>query len=96
MARNRHPVDDLADVRAEIKRLEAREEDLKAEVGKLMGSADHIGGDEYIATQSIGERKGNIDEKAAKAAGVDIEKYRKPPSTVVKILVERRAVEGAI
>lgn len=94
MARNRHPVDDLADVRAEIKRLEAREEELKAEVGKLMGSADHIGGDEYIATQAISERKGGLDEAIMRLNKINPEEYRKPASTVVSIKLARRAAEG--
>jgi cell division protein FtsB len=46
---NRHPVDRLADVRAEIKKLQDEETDLKEQIGKLMGSADSLGGDEFIA-----------------------------------------------
>lgn len=94
---NRHPVDQLADVRESLKALKDREEDLKAEVGRLMGAADSLGGDEYIATQAISERKGGLDEKAiASRLGVDnLDGFRKPSTTVVTIRVERRATEAA-
>ena len=70
---NRHPVDQLADVRETIKTLQAREAELKDEIGKLMGKADSLGGDEWIARQSLQERKGSIDEARLKAAGIDAE-----------------------
>jgi hypothetical protein len=46
MTNNRHPADELADVRAEIKRLEARESKLREVL--CMPDADLIG-DEYSA-----------------------------------------------
>src|SRR5690606_16902380 len=55
---NRHPVDTLADVRAEIKQLEAVEEGLRIKVLGMMGDDDAIGGDEYIAEQVLTARKG--------------------------------------
>lgn len=88
---NRHPVDQLADVRAKIKDLQAREGELKDEIGRLMGDKDSLGGDEYIARQSIQERKGPIDEAKLKAAGLDADKFRKPPVTSIVLRVERRA-----
>jgi|SRR5215472_8380071 len=57
---NRHPVDELADVRSEIRRLEDREQELR--VYLLEHPNDRIG-IEYIA--SIGEqRRSRIDLKA--------------------------------
>lgn len=91
---NRHPVDQLANVRATIKTLEAREAELKDEVSALMGDKDSLGGSEFIAWQRLQERKGSLDEKAMKAAGVDPERFRKPPSTFIAIKVEPRAVDG--
>ncbi|MET4313543.1 hypothetical protein [Bradyrhizobium sp. RT4b] len=44
---NRHRIDQLADVRAEIKVLKAREEQLRAEV---LGSPDDLSGDESEAS----------------------------------------------
>jgi hypothetical protein len=44
---NRHPVDQLADIRAEIKVLKQREETLRAEV--LVASPDDRVGDEHEA-----------------------------------------------
>ena len=89
---NRHPVDQLADVRETIKTLQAREAELKDEIGKLMGKADSLGGDEWIARQSIQERKGSIDEARLKAAGIDADAFRKPPVTSIVLRVERRAM----
>lgn len=88
---NRHPVDQLADVRAKIKDLQAREGELKDEIGRLMGDKDSLGGDEWIARQTLQERKGGIDEKALKAAGLDADAFRKPPVTSIVLRVERRA-----
>ena len=88
---NRHPVDQLADVRETIKTLQAREAELKDEIGKLMGKADSLGGDEWIARQSLQERKGSIDEARLKAAGIDADAFRKPPVTSIVLRVERRA-----
>ena len=57
---NRHPVDELADVRSEIRRLEGREQELRA---YLLEHANDRIGIEYIA--SIGEqRRSRVDIKA--------------------------------
>lgn len=93
--KNRHPVDRLADVRAEIKKLQDEEADLKALITTEMGSADSLGGDQYIASQALQERKGGMDEAAMKTAGVDPEKFRKPSSTFIVIKVEPRVMEAA-
>lgn len=93
--KNRHPVDELADVREAKKSLEAREAELKAEISSLMGSADHFGGEEYIASQRVSTRKGGLDDKAMKAAGIDVDRFRKPDVTVYSLHVERREVEAA-
>jgi len=92
---NRHVVDQLAIVRAEIKELKAREDGLKDAVSLEMGSADSLGGDDFIARQTLSERKGGIDEKAAKAAGVNLDDYRKAASVVMTLRVEPRVHEAA-
>jgi hypothetical protein len=92
---NRHMVDQLADTRAQIKALEATEAKLKSEISAQMGSADSLGGDEFIARQTLTERKGGMDEKALIAAGVDVEKFRKPASAVMTLRIEARAQELA-
>ncbi|MGO4506025.1 hypothetical protein AB4Z51_03325 [Bradyrhizobium sp. 2TAF36] len=43
---NRHPVDQLADIRAEIKQLKAREDQLRAEV---LDHPEDLAGDEHEA-----------------------------------------------
>ena len=92
---NRHPVDELAEVRADIKVLKYREDELKEQVAGMMGDQDSVGGDEWIAEQALSERKGSIDEKAAKAAGVDLDRFRKPTTTIVTIRTVKRAREDA-
>ena len=87
---NRHSVDQLADVREQIKQLKKDEAAIVAEVSKAMEDADNLGGEEWIATQAMHARKGSLDIEAMKAAGIDVEKYRKPGSTVFQIRLERR------
>lgn len=88
---NRHPVDQLGDIREQIKALGDVEKALKEQVSALMGEADSLGGAEWIASQSISERKGGVDEKKATAAGVNLDAFRKPPTPVVTIKTTRRA-----
>ncbi len=90
---NLHPVDFLAHVRQSIKALQELEDTLKVDIGKQMGKADSLGGNEYIAFQKLAERKGSIDEKAvAKKLGVEnLDSYRKPSSTYITLRVESRA-----
>ena len=94
---NRHPVDRLFDVRQQIKALTEEEGDLKARISVEMGSADSLGGDECIASQSLQERKGGFDEKKLAEAlkTTDLDQFRKPASTFVVIKVEQRAREAA-
>lgn len=93
--RNRHPVDQLADVRARIKDLQDREADLKALITAEMGSRDSLGGDEFIAFQTLQERNGSLDEASLRAAGINPDKHRKPKSVSHILKVERRAAEVA-
>ena len=94
---NRHIVDRLADVRAQIKELEVVEGELKARISTEMGSRDSLGGDEFIAIQTLTKRKGSLDEKRICAAlKVDnLDAYRKPEVTVHSLKVERRVAEVA-
>ena len=95
MTLNRHIVDQLADVRARIKELQDVEKDLKDQVSTAIGQSDSLGGDEFIAWQTLTERKGSLDEKALKAAGIDTDKFRKAPVAVVTLRVERRVADVA-
>lgn len=95
MSKNRHPVDQLADVRAEMKALKEREDELRALVSKAMGNADSLGGDQFIALQKVSERKGAIDAAALKKAGIDPDAFRKPDTTVYSIVIEPRVMEAA-
>lgn len=91
---NRHPVDQLGDVRQTIKHLQDREAELKTVIGQIMGTADSLGGDEYIASQALQSRKGGLDEKKLAARFGDLSAFRKPDSTYVVLKVERRAIGG--
>jgi hypothetical protein len=90
---NRHIVDQLADVRAKIKDLESVEKDLRERVRTAMGSGDSLGGDEFIARQTLSTCKGSVDNKAVKAAGIDLDKFRKADTVVYALRLERRVAE---
>lgn len=92
---NRHPVDQLGQIRETIKHLQDREKELREQISTDMGDADSLGGDEFIAKQSVSSRKGAIDTKAMEAAGLDPDRFRKPETTVFTIRTERRVVEEA-
>lgn len=92
--RNRHPVDLLAEARAEIRELQRMEAELREEISRLMGDADSLGGDEYIARQTLSTRKGSIDPKMMEADGLDPDDYRKPSSVVMTLAVEPRVAEN--
>jgi hypothetical protein len=90
-AGNRHIVDRLGALRRLIREAETLEKELKTEVGYLMGSRDSLGGDEFIARQTIGERKGGWDDKKLEdELGLRAEKFRKPPVTIVTIRTDLR------
>ncbi|WP_309083745.1 hypothetical protein [Chelativorans sp.] len=95
MKSNRHIVDQLADVRAQKKALEAKEEELKVLISKAMGSADSLGGDQFIAFQKVSTRKGIYDMKKIEATFGDMSLFRKPDVTVYQIVVEPRIMEAA-
>lgn len=92
---NRHPVDQLADIRETIKHLKEREDELRLEISVMMGECDTLGGDEYIAKQTLSTRKGGIDDAAMKRYGINPDKYRKKDTTVFSIKCERRLQEAA-
>lgn len=91
---NRHVVDQLADIREQIKSLKAKEDELKDLISKEMGDADSLGGDEFIACQVLSTRKGGLDAKAMEADGIDVAKYRKADVTVYSLRIERREMEA--
>lgn len=82
---NAHPVDQLVAIRAQIKALQELEATVKTEVSRLIGGAEVLAGDEWAAIQSLSTRKGGLDEKALKAAGIDTEAYRKDDIAVLTI-----------
>ena len=93
--RNRHIVDQLADVRAQIKELKQREGDLKDQISAAMGKSDSLGGDQFMALQKVSTRKGAIDTAKLQKAGIDVDAYRKADTTVYQIVVEPRVMEAA-
>ena len=92
---NRHVVDQLADIRAQIKQLKNDEADCVDEVIAAMTVKDSLGGDQFIAMRTITNRKGSVDYKAMESAGIQVDLYRKPPTTVCTIRLQERIVEAA-
>lgn len=91
---NRHPVDQLAQIREQIRALKDFEASLAKEVSGMMGERDSLGGDEYIARQTISTRKGSIDQKRMAEDGIDVDRYRKEAVNVFSIRVEQREREA--
>lgn len=92
---NRHPVDELAEVRELIKSAQAREKELKDRISAMMGGTDMLAGVEFAAIQKISQRAGSIDPKALAADGIDADAYRKAPVSVFTLTVERIAAAAA-
>ena len=88
---NRSDVDLIGDLRAVIKEAKSMEEELKERILESFGSSDSVGGADYIAYQSIHGRKGSFDEKKLKEKlGNDLESYRKPSTSSIKLDVKPR------
>jgi hypothetical protein len=89
---NRCIVDLLGALRAHKKEVEALEAQLKDDVAQAMGERDSLPGDEFIARQTVSERKGGWDGKKLEAElGMRAASFRKPPTTVYTITTELRA-----
>lgn len=88
--RNRHPVDELAEVRAEAKRLKDREDELRKQI--LDGSCGLIGYDhEAKLSETESER---VDVKAARAAlGDQLAPFLKTTRVKMVRLAKREAPE---
>lgn len=95
MNTNTHPVDQLVALRAQIKALQEHEALLKTEISRVIGDGSCLVGDEWIAEQSVTTRKGGIDEKALKAAGIDVDAFRKDDTTVYTLRTVLRATRLA-
>ncbi|MBB4004444.1 hypothetical protein [Aurantimonas endophytica] len=94
-ATNRHPVDELADIREQKKALAAREDELKTVIFDMASDDRHaVGGDQYVASIKAIETK-RLDRKAVeKVMGCAIERCLKS-STTLRIDIEPRAAEAA-
>jgi len=87
---NRHIVDRLADIRDKIAYFKGIEASLKEAITQSMGEGSSLGGNEYIAVKIVSERVGSIDVKLMVADGLDVDKYRKPKTTITSIKIEER------
>jgi hypothetical protein len=92
---NQHPVDELAQIRAQIKALQERENALRSEVSLLIGDGSAYDGDDFTAIQTLASRKGGIDEQAMRTAGINPDKFRKSDIAVVTIRTVVRAKAAA-
>jgi len=92
---NAHPVDQLAQIRADIAALKTREDELRGEVSRLIGNGNIIEGDLFVAKQDMTTRKGSLDEKALRAAGIDTDAFRKPEAVVITIRTTLRTALAA-
>ncbi len=92
MIPNRHPVDELADTRAEIKALQAREAELRTAL--LEGGVD-LSGDQHYARITVAKRE-TLDSKAAVAAlGRDaLARFMREQTTTTIRIIEREVPEA--
>jgi len=82
---NSHAVDQLVAIRAQMSALKESEDLLKVQISREMGDDKELVGDFWIAIQNLTTRKGGLDEKALIAAGIDVDAFRKPETTVHSI-----------
>ena len=90
MPKNRHVVDDLADLRFQRKELEERETQLRARVIEEMGTCDTLQGDQFVAHREQQRMRGAIDPARLRKAGIDPARYRKRGITFQRIITEPR------
>jgi len=92
---NRHPVDELAEIRAKKKALDAREAELKELIFDMAGNDRHaVGGDEFIC-QIREVPATRLDRKAVDIVlGEDIERCLKT-STTLRFDVAARVADAA-
>lgn len=57
-----HPVDELKQVRDQLKSLEEKEQLLKKTVLASMGNGSTLAGEKFIAVKKLVDRKGGLDE----------------------------------
>lgn len=87
---NRHQVDRLADVREQIRLLQAEEKALREAIIQEMGDREALGGDQHIVRRSAVEQKGALDTDLLKEAVGTLDSYRKPATTTVRLTIEGR------
>lgn len=92
---NRHIVDQLSDIRAQIKELKKDEAACVSKISQQMGDGDSLGGDQFIARQIISTRKGSVDTARLAADGIDVDAYRKPETIAYSLRLEARVREVA-
>lgn len=90
MPKNRHLVDELADVRFQRKALEERETQLRARVLEEMGDCQTLIGDQFVAYRETQRMRGAIDPARLRKAGIDPVRYRKRGTTFQRIITEPR------
>lgn len=91
MKTNRHPVDELGDIRAERVALAVREDRARARVMSLMNAGGCLSGHDYTATWEVQKWRGQLDVAALRRAGLKPDKFRKPSANVDIIRTARRS-----
>lgn len=91
MYKNRHIVDQLADVRCQRMALQDREAALRARINRAMGDHTELEGDEFIAYRADVRIPGTIDPTKLRAIGLNADRFRKRGSTERRISIEPRA-----
>ena len=92
MASNRHPIDELSDVRSEMKRLKAREDELRS---VILGGECGLAGDQFNASITLSQQNKMDMDAVRKALGAELVKAmtKSVPIRVIK-LSERELVES--
>lgn len=90
MASNRHPVDELSDVRSEMNRLKAREEELR---DLILSDGCDLTGDQFMASVTTSQQNKLDMDAARKALGPErVKELTRPVSARMIRLSERELV----
>lgn len=93
MTTNRHPIDELADVRAELKRLKAREAELRDVI--LAGGCELVGDQFEASVRETKSERIDVEALRREMGTKALAPYMRESTTCTIRVVERQVLEEA-